>query len=181
MDIFSYLCKMNLSFRRKNITHNPINYWTLSNDTTLVIYQGERGENPLLDFVVKYKQKDKRLRAPSHTHWIVDLIIKSEYNKQRVGEFLHDVLEFYNTCQPFTSVEERDNYQLQNNWGVLYNDLNSHGDFKMDFLGGMIELFCLCEKQTTGAFMFKTLIQQVIDFCEGRKDFFQIIGYSKRV
>jgi hypothetical protein len=45
----------------------------------------------------------------------------------------------------------------------------------------MVELFCLCEKQTTGAFMFKTLLQQVIDFCEGKKDFFQIVGYSKRV
>ena len=67
---------MNLSFTRKNITHDPINHWTLSNDTTLVIYQGERGERPDLDFIVKYKQENKRLRAPSHTHWIVDLIIK---------------------------------------------------------------------------------------------------------
>ena len=172
---------MNLSFKRKGVIHNPINHWLLSNDTTLVIYQGNRGENPDLDFVVKYKQKDKRLRAPSHTHWIVDLIIKSEYNKQMVGEFLYDVLEFYDTCHPFKSTDERDNYQLQNDWNSKYNDLNNHGDFKMDFLGGMVELFCLCEKQTTGAFMFKTLVQQVIDFCEGRKDFFQIIGYSKRV
>ena len=172
---------MNLSFTRKNITHDPINHWTLSNDTTLVIYQGERGERPDLDFIVKYKQKNKRLRAPSHTHWIVDLIIKSEYKKDMVAKFLYDVLEFYNTCQPFSSVDQRNHYQLQNNWGEKYNELNSHGDFKMDFLGGMIELFCLCEKQTTGAFMFKTLVQQVIDFCEGRKDFFQIIGYSKRV
>ena len=51
---------MNLSFTRKNITHDPINHWTLSNDTTLVIYQGERGERPDLDFIVKYKQKNKR-------------------------------------------------------------------------------------------------------------------------
>jgi len=46
----------------------------------LAIYQGSRGGNPDLDFIVKYKKTNSKLRAPSHTHWIVDLIIKSEHS-----------------------------------------------------------------------------------------------------
>jgi hypothetical protein len=48
-------------------------------------------------------------------------------------------------------------------------------------LTAFIELFTKCEKQTTGAFMFKTLLQLVKDYCDGKKDFYQIVGYSKRV
>jgi len=42
-------------------------------------------------------------------------------------------------------------------------------------------LFSLCEKQSTGAFMFRGLLALVKEYCEGKKDFYQIVGYSKRV
>ena len=45
----------------------------------------------------------------------------------------------------------------------------------------LIELFILCEKRSDGAFMFKGLLQLVIDFCDGKRDYYQIVGYSKRV
>jgi hypothetical protein len=45
----------------------------------------------------------------------------------------------------------------------------------------LVELFSKCEKQSTGAFMFKNLLQLVKEYCDGKKDFYQIIGYSKRV
>jgi len=59
----------------------PLNYYTMRDGTAVAIYQGFRGENPDLDFIVKYRDPEKRLRTPSHTHWIVDLLIKDEYNK----------------------------------------------------------------------------------------------------
>jgi hypothetical protein len=45
----------------------------------------------------------------------------------------------------------------------------------------LIELFIKCEKQTKDAFMFKNLLTLVKDYCEGKKDFYQIVSYSKRV
>jgi len=51
----------------------------------------------------------------------------------------------------------------------------------MDTLTAFIELFIRCEKQTTGAFMFRTLLELVKDYCDGKKDFYQVVGYSKRV
>jgi hypothetical protein len=29
--------------------------------------------------------------------------------------------------------------------------------------------------------MFKALLQLILDYCDGIKDFYQIVGYSKRV
>jgi hypothetical protein len=48
-------------------------------------------------------------------------------------------------------------------------------------LTAFIELFSICEKQTSGAFMFKGLLEMVKEYCQGKKDFYQIVGYSKRV
>jgi hypothetical protein len=70
-----------LFYTKKGITYTPIKYWKTDNITEIAIYQGSRGENPHLDFIVKYKEEGKRLRTPSHTHWIVDLLMKGEKNK----------------------------------------------------------------------------------------------------
>ena len=51
----------------------------------------------------------------------------------------------------------------------------------MDVLVAFIELFTICEKQTKDAYMFKTLLGLVLEYCEGKKDFYQIVSYSKRV
>jgi len=45
----------------------------------------------------------------------------------------------------------------------------------------LIELFIKCEKQTPNAFMFKNLLVMVKEFAEDKKDFYQIVFYSKRV
>ena len=176
---------MDLSYKMKGSDgrHQPLNYYTMNDDTVIAIYQGFRGENPDLDFIVKYKEPGKRLRTPSHTHWIVDLLVKSEHDKVKVGRFVDRMLERYEELKPFASVEERNGYELEGPFrlDVEFDELNGHGYYKMDTLSSFIELFIRCEKQTTGAFMFKTLLELVKDYCEGKKDFYQVVGYSKRV
>jgi hypothetical protein len=176
---------MDLSYKMKgsSVRHQPLNSYVMNDDTVIAIYQGFRGENPDLDFIVKYKEPGKRLRTPSHTHWIVDLLIKAEYNKTLVGSYVSRMLELYDQLEPFQTVEQRNGYQLEEPFrlDVTYDNLNGHGYYKMDTLSTFIELFIRCEKQSTGAFMFKNLLQLVKDYCDGKKDFYQIVGYSKRV
>ena len=161
----------------------PLNYYTMQDGTAIGIYQGFRGENPDLDFIVKYREPGKRLRTPSHTHWIVDLLVKAEYNKGLVRGFVYNMLEKYDEMDPFQTVEERNGYELEvkDQLDRVYNELNGHGYYPMDTLTAFIELFTRCEKQTTGAFMFRTLLELVKDYCDGKKDFYQVVGYSKRV
>ena len=174
---------MNLNYSKKGVTYTPFSTYTMSDGTMVAAYQGSRGDNPDLDFIVKYKEQSKRLRTPSHTHWITDLLVKCEYNKELVGTFVKKVLSLYDRTNPFSSVEERNNYKLKFYQEELseFELLNNHGYYKMDVLVAFIELFTICEKQTKDAYMFKTLLGLVLEYCEGKKDFYQIVSYSKRV
>jgi hypothetical protein len=155
----------------------------MDNGVVVAIYQGARGARPDLDFIVKYKQPGKRLRAPSHTHWIVDLLIKSEYHSQLVCKYVSEWIDLYDKMEPFETVEERNGYTLIHNQTHTkkYGELNGEGGYTVDVLSAFIELFIRCEKQTPGAFMFKNLLILMQQYCQGKKDFYQVVGHSKRV
>mgnify|MGYP003704406745 CR=1 FL=1 len=172
-----------LSFKKKGIQHDPINHWELTDGNIIAIYQGARGDNPELDFVVKYLAPNKRLRAPSHTHWIVDLLVKAEVNKLVLSEYVDKLIEMYDELTPFKSEEERVEYNLKypTKMTTKFKVLQGHGYYSIETLTAFIELFSINEKQTTGAFMFRSLLTLVKEYCEGKKDFYQVVGYSKRV
>jgi len=174
---------MNLSFTKNGVKHQPINNWELPDGSVIAIYQGNRGGNPDLDFIVKYKKDKNRLRAPSHTHWIVDLIIKSEYAPYEVKNFVSEWMDLYDKVEPFKNKEEMINYKfLYYEYFIeKYDSITNVGPFKLEFLSCLLELFIKCEKQTEGAFMFKNLLKLVMEYCEGKKDFYQVVSYSKRV
>ena len=175
--------RQQLTYNRKGESHTPRLYWQTDEKTTIAIYQGVRGENPELDFIVKYKEEGKRLRTPSHTHWIVDLLVKAEQSKELVLSYIENLILIYDNAVPFNTVEERDSYELRHNdvMSLRYSELNNHGYYTISTLTAFIELFSICEKQTTGAFMFRGLLELMKEYCEGKKDFYQIVGYSKRV
>jgi hypothetical protein len=173
----------NLQFKKKGETHSPIKYWRSDIVTEVAIYQGNRGGNPELDFIVKYKEEGKRLRTPSHTHWIVDLLVKAQTNRTVLLKYINDMIKMYDETIPFQSIEDREQYQLR--FPVLmasqYSVLQGYGYYSIQTLTAFIELFSKCEKQSTDAFMFRGLLTLVKEYCEGKKDFYQIVGYSKRV
>ena len=70
-----------------------LNQFELTDGTIVAIFQGFRGENPELDFIVKYKEPTKRLRTPSHTHWIVDLIVKGEVYRKDTLRLVEELVE----------------------------------------------------------------------------------------
>lgn len=177
-----YIMK-HLQFKKQGVTNSPVKYWRVDDVTEVAIYQGSRGDRPDLDFIVKYKEEGKRLRTPSHTHWIVDLLVKSEVNKNDMISFLNDLIEIYDGSTPFESVEKRNDYELKfpTQMAVKHSSLQGHGYYSIQTLTAFIELFSLCEKRTDGAFMFRGLLMLVKEYCEGKKDFYQIVGYSKRV
>jgi hypothetical protein len=172
-----------LCFNKNNQYHQPLRYWTLDDGNIISIYQGNRGANPELDYIVKYLAPGKRLRAPSHTHWIVDLLMKAEANKQMVKSFIEEWHNMYDTIEPFKSDNERREFKPVYKHYMMgkYHMLSPYGEFGVEFLSVLIELFTKCEKQSPGAYMFKNMLGLVKDYCDGKKDFYQIISHSKRV
>lgn len=172
-----------LNFKRDNQIHSPITYWELNDDIVVAIYQGSRGGNPELDYIVKYQEPTKRLRTPSHTHWIVDLLIKADYNQSLVKDFIEDWIEIYQNTEPFRTKEERESYNpvYTQQFVSKYKTLNQYGEFSIEFISLLIELFIKCEKQTENAFMFKSMLFLMKEYCDNKKDFYQVISHSKRV
>ena len=160
-----------------------LNQFELSDGTIVAIFQGFRGENPDLDFIVKYKEPGKRLRTPSHTHWIVDLIVKGEINRPSTLDLVKELIEVYDAIDPFQTVEERDNYELiyANEIARDFSWLDGIGSLSLELIGTLVELFSKCEKQTSGAFMFRSMLTLTKEYLEHKKDYYQIIGTSKRV
>ena len=160
------------------------NQFELNDGTIVAMFQGFRGENPDLDFIVKYKEPNKRVRTPSHTHWIVDLVIKGEINRELTLSFVNSLISIYDEINPFITKEERDDYELFYAQHLIeeYEELNnSGGAFSVELISVLVELFSKCEKQTTGAFMFRSMLNLTKEYLEGNKDYYQIIGTSKRV
>lgn len=174
---------MKLQFKKGGIVHDPLNFWELKDGNIVAIYQGNRGANPELDYIIKYKTQKSRLRAPSHTHWIVDLIVKSENSPKDISDFMGEWIDIYERTEPFKSDQERKEYQLihKEYFEDKYGSYDYSGAYSMEFLSTLLELFVKCEKQSPGAFMFKNLLMLVKDFCDGKKDFYQVVSYSKRV
>ena len=60
---------MNLNYSKKGVTFAPSSTYTMSDGTVVATYQGSRGDNPDLDFIVKYKEQLKRLRTLHSTDY----------------------------------------------------------------------------------------------------------------
>jgi hypothetical protein len=181
---YNTLEKQKLQYKIKNGPRiESLVEYELQNGTIVAMFQGSRGSYPDLDFIVKYVDPGKRMRTPSHTHWIVDLLVKAEFNKELVRDFVQKYLDLYDIMTPFETQEERNSYQLQYLGESLtdFQGIDGCGYLSIEFLSSILELFILCEKRSDDAFMFKSLLQLVVDFCDDKRDFYQVVGYSKRV
>ena len=176
---------MELSYKIKNEDRrsHPLNTWEMLDGTIIAIYQGNRGSRPDLDFIVKHRHPTTRLRTPSHTHWVIDLVIKGEVNPNMTLEFVNELINIYDETEPFETVEERDSYELIHRGNLVdrFNRLDTIGALSIEMLTTLVELFSKCEKRSEGAFMFRNMLDLCKQYLEGKKDYYQLIGISKRV
>lgn len=119
--------------------------------TIIAIFQGNRGDNPELDFRVKYLNEGpdaKPVQLP-HVDWVVDLIIKAQRYPEEVKAVLDYFIKFYDECKPFSSVEDRAAYQPKsiNEIEMQYSHVNVPGTFSIGGIALILELFCICESK----------------------------------
>ena len=141
--------------------------------TIIAIFQGNRGDNPELDFRVKYLNNDPEARPVQlpHVDWVVDLLIKA---------LLDYFITFYDTCKPFSSVADRASYTPKSIKviGGKYSHVQVPGTFSMDGIAIILELFCICEKQTAGAHQFKLQLQMTRDYMVGKINYRNLLNLA---
>jgi len=141
----------------------------LPDGTIIGVFQGSRGKNPDLDIVVKFKDKYTKgaLRTPKHIHWVIDLLIKKEHNKQLTREFVQYLLDMYNKVEPFRNKEEQQRCELKFTTPEKlerFRELNNYGQYSVEFIGNVIELLSIEEKTgLEGAFMFKKVLKALLE------------------
>ena len=120
-------------------------------DGTLVgLFQGNRGMRPDIDFVIKILIPgiDKKLRPPTHTFWVVDLLLKIPQYRNEVREIVQYYIDYYARTLPFSSVQDRNTYRLETVEEITthYAHLEQPYTLSLDYVATVIELFCKNEK-----------------------------------
>lgn len=148
----------------------------LEDGRTIGVFQGSRGQNPDLDIIVKYKEKNKLVRTPQHIHWAIDLLIKEEHNKELTKKFIEYLLNVWKEVKPFETKEEQQKCELRfTNPENLkpFEELNQYGEYSIEFIGHILELIMIQEKTgNVKAHMFKETLEAIHD----DKDIFSIVS-----
>jgi hypothetical protein len=172
-----------MKFKRDGEEHIAIKEIKLSDGTIIGVFEGNRGANPDHDILIKYQEKGKRLRTPKHIHWVIDLLIKKEHNKKLTLEFMKYLRCMYDKVEAFKSKEDRALCFLKETTPEKlkkFEELNKYGEYKVDFIGHLIELMIKMEKNTPPekpARVFRELMEAMIN----EKDIFVIVSKATQI
>ena len=172
-----------MRFKRKDKEHIAIKEIKLSDGTIIGVFEGSRGHNPDHDILIKYQENAKRLRTPKHIHWVIDLLIKKEHNRELTLKFMKYLRDMYERVEGFKSKEDRANCILKETTSKKlkpFQELNKYGEYKIDFIGHLIELMIKMEKNTPPdkpARVFKELMGAMIQ----EKEIFVIVSKATQV
>ena len=172
-----------MRFKRKGEEHTAIKEIKLFDGTVIGVFEGSRGANPDHDILIKYREQNKRLRTPKHIHWVIDLLIKKQYKPELTLKFMKYLREMYERVEGFKSKEDRANFFLKETAPEKlkpFEELNTYGEYKVEFIGHLIELMIKMEKNTSPekpARVFKELMDAMIQ----EKEIFVIVSKATQI
>ena len=154
--------------------------YIMRDGTVVGLFQGKRGARPDLDFVIRMlvPSADKKPTAPTHTYWIVDLLLKVPQYRKEVREIVEYYIAYYDRVKPFVSVEGRNTAKLETVDEIMekYGHLEQGYTLSLDFVATVVELFCKNEKLTPGAYWFRNLLVTLLDYIDGKKHYIEVLG-----
>lgn len=142
----------------------------------IYVFQGNLSQ---FDIVIKYKKDGKRIRTPKHIHWVVDILMKMQGNEILTRQYLLAVQNCWKSSGPLSN----NNYEtlkelIENGEKEIdieqYSDLNTFGEYDIEFLYVLMELLAAQEKTNfADAYMFGKIIE---DLLESDRDIFTIVS-----
>ncbi len=108
------------------------------------VYPGRKPESPY-DFIVRFKEPNKRERTPAHIHLIVEMYVKHAHNPSLTLKLKEHILTMLNQIKPVNSFPP--NLQFFNQEHVEpFKELDKVGEFTVEFLLVVSELMAIQEK-----------------------------------
>lgn len=145
-------------------------------DYIIYVFQGNLSQ---FDIVIKYKKDGKRIRTPKHIHWVVDILMKMQGNEEVTKKYLFAIQNCWNNCVPLSNNDfETLKALIENGEKDIeieqYFNLNSFGEYDVEFLYVLMELLAVQEKTNReDAYMFGKIIEELL---EADRDIFKIIS-----
>jgi len=155
----------------------------LSDGTVIGIFEGERGFIKDHDIIIKYKENGKQVRTPKHIHWVIDLLIKKEHNRELTLKFMKYLRGMYEKVEAFKSKDDRAKCSLKETSQEKlkqFEELNKYGEYKVEFIGHLIELMIKMEKNTAPdkpARVFRELMDSMIQ----EKEIFVVVSKATQI
>ncbi len=143
-------------------------YTTMGN-VRIEVYPGSKRQSPY-DFIVKFREPNKRERTPAHVHLIVEMYVKHAYNPSLTLKLKDHILKMLIQIKPVTSFPPILQF-FKPEHAKPFKELDKVGEFTVEFMLVAIELVAIQEKTNypTG-----TLTESLYKSF-GVKDRFQVI------
>lgn len=136
------------------------------NDYVLYVFPGKLSQ---FDILIKYKKDGNKIRTPKHIHWVVDILLKMENKKTKTRQFLKKIKQIWENSQPMTNRQYETLCNLiQNGLNAIditqFEELNSYGEYSIDFLYVLMQLLSTQEKTNRNdAYMFGQIIDELLE------------------
>jgi hypothetical protein len=160
-----------------------INTYLTKDGIVIGMFQGERGQFPEIDFILRVLKSGENEKSfpPPHSFWVVDLMLKINDFRLSVKEILEFYLEFYDTVEPFENAESRNNYKLKTVEYITekYKHIEQSFTLSLEYVAIIIELFCINEKRNEGAYMFRDLLKILLAYTNKEVDYIRVMQASQ--
>jgi len=141
--VYYYLVASYQIWRIERVKQDDLVYTTKSN-VQIGVYPGRKPESPY-DFIVKFREPNKRERTPAHVHLIVEMYVKYAYNPSLTLKLRDHILTMFGQIKPINSFPPSlQVFRLEH--VETFKDLDKVGEFSVEFMLVVTELMVIQEK-----------------------------------
>jgi len=118
--------------------------YTTSTNVLIGVYPGKKIESPH-DFIVKFREPNKRERTPAHVHLIVEMYVKHAHNPLLALKLKDHILTMLSQIKPVNSFPPSPQFFKLEHIDP-FKDLDNVGEFSVEFMLVVTELMAIQEK-----------------------------------
>jgi len=141
--IYYYLESSYKIWKVRRLQEDDLVYTTKAN-VRFEVYPGSKQQSPY-DFIVKFREPNKRERTPAHVHLIVEMYVKHAFNPSLTLKLRDQILTMLSQIRPVNSFPPTLQF-FKPEHVEPFKELDKVGEFTVEFLLIAIELVAIQEK-----------------------------------
>jgi len=141
--VYYYLQSSYKMWKVRRSQEDALVYTTEAN-VQIGVYPGKKPESPY-DFIVKFREPNKRERTPAHVHLIVEMYVKHVSDPQLTLRLKEHVLSMLASIKPINSFPPSLQY-FKPEHIEPFKDLDRVGEFTVEFILIVTEFMAIQEK-----------------------------------